>query len=98
MPAYYVYILKCIDSKGNVSYYTGSTKNLLKRFQQHQKGEGARYTKGKKLKMVHYETYTTLTEARRREAAIKKWPQARKIELIKEKDSEKKNGDNGEKG
>ncbi len=37
----YTYILECSDG----SYYTGSIKDIVKRFQQHQKGEGANHTK-----------------------------------------------------
>lgn len=36
-----MYILKC----GNGAYYTGSTKNLDIRLQQHKNGEGANFTK-----------------------------------------------------
>lgn len=88
MPAYYVYILECTDSRGNVSYYTGSTKNLLKRFQQHKSGKGAQYTKGKKLKLVYQEIYTSNLEARRREAEIKKWKREKKINLITSRGSD----------
>ena len=37
----YMYILKCADN----SYYVGSTKDLQRRFAQHQNGEGSEYTK-----------------------------------------------------
>ncbi len=36
----WVYILKCIDD----TYYTGSTKNLDRRIEEHQLGIGANYT------------------------------------------------------
>ena len=36
-----MYILLC----SNGAYYTGSTKNLDKRMQEHQNGEGANFTK-----------------------------------------------------
>ncbi|WP_349292815.1 GIY-YIG nuclease family protein [Elizabethkingia ursingii] len=34
MKGYYVYIIKCADN----SYYTGVTRDLLQRLQQHQSG------------------------------------------------------------
>jgi putative endonuclease len=37
----YIYILEC----NNGNYYTGSTKELEKRIEQHNNGEGANYTK-----------------------------------------------------
>ena len=71
VPAFYVYILECIDKKGKVSYYTGSTKNLHKRIDEHIKGKGARYTKGKKVNLVFYESYLSNSDARKREIEIK---------------------------
>ena len=37
----WMYVLECSDA----SYYTGSTNNLTLCLEQHQKGEGANYTK-----------------------------------------------------
>ena len=37
----HVYILECRDW----SFYVGSTKDLARRFAQHQRGEGAAYTR-----------------------------------------------------
>ncbi|WP_345325045.1 GIY-YIG nuclease family protein [Candidatus Villigracilis proximus] len=36
-----MYILECVDG----SFYTGSTKDLRLRMEQHKNGEGAEYTK-----------------------------------------------------
>lgn len=83
MPVFYVYILKCIDKTQKISYYTGSTQNLFHRFDQHLTGKGAKYTKGKQLEIVYYETFLTLKEARQREAEIKTLTQDQKINLIK---------------
>lgn len=83
MPAYYVYIIECTDKKGKITYYTGSTKDLYGRFQQHSNGTGAKYTKGKKLKLVHYEMFLSNSEARKREWEIKQWTLEKKKELIR---------------
>ncbi|TKZ36278.1 GIY-YIG nuclease family protein [Brachyspira catarrhinii] len=41
MNNYYIYIILC----ENDSFYTGITNDLIKRFDNHKKGKGARYTK-----------------------------------------------------
>lgn len=49
----------------------------------HQSGKGAKYTRSRvPVRMVYHEEYATLSEARRREAEVKKWPKKRKEELI----------------
>ena len=46
----YLYILKC----ANGQYYTGSTQDLLKRFEEHLTGEAANFTrKQQPVKMVY---------------------------------------------
>lgn len=84
MPIYYVYILQCIDKKGTPSLYTGSTQDLLIRVNQHQKGNGARYTQGQDLELVYFETHTTRSQAMKREYEIKTFSTAKKHELIAE--------------
>ena len=65
----YVYILKCGDN----SLYTGWTNNLEKRFENHKKGIGAKYTKGRgPLELVYYEVFDNKVDAMKREYAIKK--------------------------
>lgn len=68
--------------------YTGVTKNLSKRLNYHNTKRGASFTKsravlGDKFKMVFYEKYQTLAEARKREIQIKKWRREKKENLIK---------------
>ncbi|WP_457557046.1 GIY-YIG nuclease family protein [Candidatus Harpocratesius sp.] len=84
MPIYYVYILKCVNRiTGNVSLYTGSTQDLMVRFEQHQKGKGARYTRGKDIELVYFETFLTRSEAMKKEYAIKQLSKDQKWDLIK---------------
>jgi len=81
---YYIYILLCQDG----SHYTGSTNNIKKRFKDHLKGRGARYTKSHKpIKIVYREKFASKSEALKREAKIKNWPKAKKIALILGKNS-----------
>lgn len=75
----YCYILKCSDN----SYYTGWTNNLEKRLQAHQKGVGAKYTRGRTpVELIYYESFPTKEEAMRREYEIKHLSRREKEILI----------------
>lgn len=74
-----MYILIC----GNGSYYTGSTKNLELRMQEHQLGEGSNFTrKHLPVKLAYFEEFDRIDEAFEREIQIKKWSRAKKEALI----------------
>ena len=76
----YMYILEC----GDGSFYTGSTKDLRLRMEQHNNGEGAEYTKNNlPVKLVYYETFDRIDSAFNREKQIQKWSRAKKLALIK---------------
>jgi len=79
--SYFVYILRCNDN----SLYVGCTNNLEKRLQQHNESKsGAHYTKIRRPVMLSYsESYSTLKEARYREAELKRWKREEKLNLIK---------------
>jgi len=63
--------------------YIGSTKYLNKRIQQHQKGEGANFTKKHQpLKLVYYEEFPNVAEAFYREKQIQNWSHKKKSALI----------------
>jgi len=71
-------MLLCCDG----SFYTGYTKNLEARTKLHQNGKGAKYTKSHKpLKLAYTETFTSRTEAMRREREIKKFSHRQKLDL-----------------
>ena len=54
-----------------------------KRFEDHSKGKGAKYTRGRgPLKLVYFEKFDTKEEAMKREYAIKKLTKVQKEELI----------------
>ncbi|MHA1673483.1 MAG: GIY-YIG nuclease family protein [Promethearchaeota archaeon] len=85
MSIYYVYMLKCTGKKsGDVSLYTGSTQDLVIRVNQHQSGKGARYTKGKDVELLYFETHLTRSEAMKREYAIKQLTTEKKWNLIRD--------------
>jgi putative endonuclease len=68
--AYYVYLVKCSDD----TYYCGYTTDVTKRVETHNKGKtGAKYTKTRlPVKLEYVEEYATLSDALKREHAIKK--------------------------
>jgi putative endonuclease len=74
-----MYILRCSDG----TYYTGSTKDLIGRFQLHQIGGGANYTKKRlPVELVYYEEFDRIDEAFAREKQIQNWSQSKKNALI----------------
>ena len=52
--------------------YVGYTNNLKKRIRLHNLGKGAKSTKGRKWKLIYYETYITKSEALKNEYSLKK--------------------------
>ena len=76
---FYVYILLCVDG----SFYTGYTKNLDTRTNQHQNGKGAKYTKTHKPdSLVYVEPFDSRSKAMKREREIKKLSHQQKQDLI----------------
>ena len=74
-----MYILKC----ANGQYYTGSTTNLFRRLAQHQRGEGANFTrKHLPVELVYYEEFDRIHKAYNRERQIHKWSHKKKEALI----------------
>ena len=75
----HMYILKC----ANGSYYTGSTRNLLRRLKQHQSGEGAKHTrKHAPVELVYCEEFTRIDWAFNREKQVQGWSRKKKEALI----------------
>lgn len=78
---YAVYILFCADK----TLYVGSTNDLDRRLHAHNNlKSGAHYTKIRRpVRLVYSEQFATLSEARRREAELKRLSRAEKLKLIK---------------
>ena len=75
----YMYILLC----SNDLYYTGSTKDLEKRLQEHQNGEGSNFTKKHRpVELVYFETFNRIDEAFYREKQVQGWSRKKKEALI----------------
>lgn len=80
MNYYYVYILECSDK----TLYTGWTNNIEKRVKEHNDGKGgAKYTRARRpVRLVYAEISSSLSEALKREAQIKKLSRREKLVLI----------------
>ena len=73
-----VYILECADQ----TLYTGITNDLDHRINEHEKGGGAKYTRGRApFKLLYTETHSTRSQALKREAEIKSFDRAAKLKL-----------------
>jgi len=57
-------------NKSNITY-VGYTKNLSKRIKLHNSGKGAKFTRGRKWKLIYKEKYHTKNQAISREYYIK---------------------------
>lgn len=76
---WYLYILRCKDS----TLYTGITTDVEKRFEAHQSGKGAKYTRGRgPLELVYREVCGSHSDALKREAAVKRLSRAEKQTLF----------------
>ena len=67
---FYVYMLKSLGSKSVT--YVGYTSNLKKRIELHNSGKGAKFTRGRKWKLIYKEKIETKSKAISRESYIKK--------------------------
>ncbi len=76
---YHVYIVRCNDG----TFYTGQTTDLDKRILAHNRGTGARYTRGRgPVQLVYHIGVATLREAFVLERKIKRKSRTAKEKLI----------------
>ena len=68
--SFYVYMLKSINSK--FVTYVGYTNNIKKRLFLHNSGKGAKFTRGRKWKLIYKEKLSSKSKAISREYYIKK--------------------------
>ena len=82
----YFYIL---TNKSNNVLYTGSTKNLIKRVDEHRKGYQNSFTKQYNVnRLICYERFEAIDSAKDRERQVKGWARRRKIDLIELKNKQ----------
>jgi putative endonuclease len=79
MTDYTVYILKCSDG----TLYTGITNDLDKRILTHNKGKGAKYTRGRlPVALMAFKNGLTKSEALKLEYKVKQQKKENKIEFL----------------
>ena len=68
----YVVYLIITSVKNKTISYVGYTNNIEKRLKLHNSSKGAKFTKGKKWKLIYLEKYKTKIEAMKGEYKLKK--------------------------
>jgi putative endonuclease len=77
---YYVYILA---SRYRGTLYVGVTNDLGRRMEQHRSGAVSGFTRTYRVhRLVYYEEYASILEARARERVLKRWRREWKIKLV----------------
>jgi putative endonuclease len=77
---HYFYLARCADG----SLYAGTCVNVRDREARHNEGKGAKYTRSRRpVQIIYVEDFTTMSEARKREAAVKRMTRAEKEKLLK---------------
>ena len=82
--SYYVYLITTSKNDKTISY-VGYTNNLKKRLLAHNAGKGAKFTRGRKWKLIYYEKLINKSIALKRENEIKKNHKLRKTIKINNK-------------
>ncbi len=79
---HYFYFARCADG----SLYAGTCLDLKAREEKHNDGTGAKYTRSRlPIKIVYSEEFETLSEARSREAKVKRLKKSQKEALLPRK-------------
>ncbi|OUX38458.1 MAG: excinuclease ABC subunit C [Candidatus Pelagibacter sp. TMED273] len=68
---FYVYLL-ATKNKNKIITYTGYSNNLKKRIKLHNEGKGAKFTRGRKWKLIYYKEYSNRSKAMIEEFKLKK--------------------------
>ena len=77
--AWFVYLLRCSDG----SLYTGITKEVKRRTEQHNAGTASRYTRSRlPVQLEYQEPHATRSSALKREAEVKAMARLEKESLI----------------
>ena len=68
---HFVYLIISFYNKRLISY-VGYTKNIKKRLKLHNSSKGAKFTRGKKWKIIYKKSYNNKSEAMKNEYLLKK--------------------------
>ena len=80
---YFVYLIVS-NLKNNKKFsYVGYTNNLKNRLKLHNSGKGAKFTRGKKWKLIYYKQYDSKSKAMKNEHLLKKDYKKRKKIILK---------------
>ena len=78
-PVHYAYVVRCSDG----TFYTGYTTDVRRRLDEHDAGEGAKYTRGRTpVELVHVERFESKSAAMSREYEIKQLSRSEKESLV----------------
>ena len=69
---YFVYLIVSNLNNNKKISYVGYTNNLKKRLNLHNSNKGAKFTRGKKWKLVYYKKYDSRSTAMKNEYLLKK--------------------------
>ena len=75
---YYVYLLLTKSGKNHISY-VGYTSNLINRLEKHNSSSGAKFTRGRKWRIIYSKKYYSKSIALKEEYKLKKDYKKRKI-------------------
>ena len=75
---YYVYLILSKSTKKNISY-VGYTNNLINRIKKHNSSSGAKFTRGRKWRIIYSKKYYSKSIALKEEYKLKKDYKKRKI-------------------
>lgn len=79
MTAHWVYVLECSDG----TLYTGYTVDLERRVDEHDAGDGAKYTRGRTpVELLYSEEFDSKSAAMQREYEIKQLSRSEKETLV----------------
>ena len=68
---YFVYLIVSFYKKRLISY-VGYTNNIKKRLKLHNSSKGAKFTRGRKWKILYKKSYNSKSEAMKKEYLLKK--------------------------
>ncbi|WP_132058149.1 GIY-YIG nuclease family protein [Halorussus amylolyticus] len=79
MTVHWVYVIECDDG----SFYTGYTTDVQRRVREHDRGEGAKYTRGRTpVELVHTERFDSKSAAMSREYELKQLSRPEKERVV----------------
>ena len=79
-----VYVLRCADD----TLYTGYTTDVERRVAEHNAGDGAKYTRGRRpVTLVHVEAFGSQSRAMQREYEIKQLSRPAKERIVHDGDA-----------